>query len=62
MERRFIVIFCEQLKDPYECDADRRIAPMLYSQSEVKKLQKSLIEVYEIVNTRIKPRPDLSTY
>lgn len=38
MEKRFIVINCETLGDQWECDADRKIQPMLYTEEEVKTL------------------------
>lgn len=38
MEKRFIVIKCESLGDQWECDADRKIQHMLYTEEEVKAL------------------------
>ena len=38
MEKRFIVIKCETLGDQWECDADRKIQPSLYTEEEVKTL------------------------
>lgn len=38
MEKRFIVIKCESLGDQWECDADRKIQPTLYTEEEVKTL------------------------
>ena len=38
MEKRFVVIKCETLGDQWECDADRKIQPMLYTEEEVKTL------------------------
>lgn len=38
MLKRFIVIKCETLGDQWECDADRQIQPILYTEDEVKTL------------------------
>lgn len=38
MEKRFIVIECKTLGDQWECDADRKIQPVLCTEEEVKSL------------------------
>ena len=46
MEKRFIVIKCEELNDQFECDADRTILPRLFTLEEVKNY--SLKKVYRV--------------
>ena len=48
MEKRFIVINCEELDDQFECDAYRTIMPQLYTKEEVKEL--GCISWYDIVS------------
>ena len=66
MEKRFIVIKCTELGDQWECDANREIQPVLYTEKEIKTLIRKkyydAIEVYEIKGTQIVLREDLSTY
>lgn len=46
MEKRFIVIHCETLRDQFECDADRTILPRLFTLDEVKNY--ALRKVYRV--------------
>lgn len=73
-EKKFIVVRCYELNDPYECDADREIDTNFYGQKQIEMLLESKIEnyiyernsikfeCYEITENGLKFRQDLSNY